>query len=69
MFRNNATDIYKLFKDQIEDPETLYQLIEEEPKKIAVYNPPPNFHFDVMNVDEQTAISYDIMEAVQGKYT
>lgn len=69
MFKKKVPEVYELYKNEVENPETLYQLIEVEPKRIGVYYPLPNFHLDVMNVDEQTAVSYDIMEATQGKYT
>ncbi len=69
MFKKFAPEVYEEYKKDVESPDTYYQLIEVQPKRIAVYYPRPDAHYDVMDVDKQTAISYDFTEATEGNYT
>ncbi len=69
MFKEFAPEVYEEYKEDVESPDTYYQLIEVQPKRIAVYYPRPDAHYDVMNVDKQTAIGYDFTEALEGRYT
>jgi general stress protein 26 len=57
-FEELYPEVYKLYRDACEEPNTTYHVIEIAPKRIALFYGPPEGHLDVINIDKKTAVRY-----------
>lgn len=65
---NMPGEMFACYEEELKDKNTLFQVIEIKPKRIAVFYGRPNAHLDVMNIDEETAVRYDVLDQAKGDY-
>ena len=58
-FEELFPELYKLYRDFCNEPDTIYHVIEVIPTRIALFYGGPEVHLDVLNVGENSAIRHN----------